>query len=121
MKYFFLFTFFVLCSCNNNRSKKKLKTTIPICSQRIFVEKYEISGGGAYDGDIVSAYLTDSNNFRIYLRTYDNAHESMRFECSGKDNIIVYYLVQDTATYKFETHDTSVYNIPFLKKKKIFE
>ena len=122
VKYNLLFLLlFSLCYCNNNRSKKKIKAVITLCNQQLFVEKYEISGGGAYDGDIISAYLTDSTNFRLYLRTYDNAHEGLRFQCSGENIITVYYLVADTTSNEFEVRDTTVYNLTLLRKKKIFE
>lgn len=118
---FFLFSFFFLFSCKNDKNKDKLKTIIPICNQRLFVEKYEVWGGGAYGGDMISAYLTDSTNFRKYLRTYDNAHEGIAFECMGKDSILVYKQVLDTTTNKFKIVSTTVYNLLELKEKKAFD
>lgn len=77
-----LFIFFLI-SCRNDRSKDRLKAIIPICNQRLFVEKYEVWGGGAYDGDMISDYLTDSINFRLYIGTFDNAHENYTYVCKG--------------------------------------
>lgn len=81
---FFLFSFFFLFSCRNDRNREKLKTIIPICNQGLFVEKYEVWGGGAYGGDMISAYLTDSTNFRKYLRTYDNDMRVLRLNVKEK-------------------------------------
>jgi hypothetical protein len=118
---FFLFIVLVLFSCNNDRSKDKLETIIPLCNQKLFVEKYIVSGGGAYGGDMTSAYLTDSTNFRIYLRTYDNAHEGIAFECKGSDSVCVSKQITDTTTNRFKIVSTEVYSLSELRKKKIFE
>ena len=120
-KYIFLFLLFFSFSCRNNRSKSKIKAVIPLCNQRLFAEKYEVWGGGAYDGDMISAYLTDSTNFRIYLRTYDNAHEGIAFDCKGKDSVSIYFQVMDSATNKFKIASTTVYSLSELRKKKEFE
>jgi len=118
---FFIFSFFFLFSCRNDRNREKLKVIIPICNQGLFVEKYEVWGGGAYGGDMISAYLTDSTNFRKYLRTYDNAHEGIAFECKGEDSINVYKQVLDTTTNKFKIISTTVYSLSELRKKKVFD
>lgn len=120
-KYSLLFFLFFSIGCRNDQSKDKLKTIIPICNQRLFVEKYEVWGGGAYGGDMLSAYLTDSANFRKYLRTYDNAHEGIAFECKGKDSVIIYKQVLDTTTNKFKIVSTTIYNLLELRKEKVFE
>lgn len=120
-KYYLLFSLLFLFSCRNDRSKDNLKAIIPICNHRLFVEKYEVWGGGAYDGDMISAYLTDSTDFRIYLRTYDNAHEGIAFECKGEDSICVYKQVLDTTINKFKIISTTIYSLSELRKKKVFE
>src|SRR5688572_2842400 len=102
--FFFLFLFFF--GCRIDRSKDKFETIIPICNQHLFVEKYIVSGGGAYGGDMISAYLTDSTNFRVYLRTYDNAHEGIAFECYGSDSVSVSRQIKDTATNRFKIVST---------------
>jgi hypothetical protein len=120
-KYSFLFFVFILFSCRNDRRKDKIKAIIPICNRHLFVEKYEVWGGGAYDGDMISAYLTDSVNFRVYLRTYDNAHEGISFECKGEDSVSVYKQTLDTATNRFKIVSTTVYSLSELRKKKVFD
>ena len=119
--FFFLFPFCLLFGCRNDKSKDKLKTIIPICNQRLFVEKYEVWGGGAHGGDMISTYLTDSANFRKYLRTYDNAHESIAFECNGKDSVSVYKQVLDITTNRFKTVSTTIYSLSELRNKKVFD
>jgi hypothetical protein len=120
-KYSFLFFVFILFSCRNDRRKDKIKAIIPICNRHLFVEKYEVWGGGAYDGDMISAYLTDSVNFRVYLLTYDNAHEGISFECKGEDSVSVYKQTLDTATNRFKIVSTTVYSLSELRKKKVFD
>lgn len=115
------FLLFISFGCKDDRSKDKLETIIPLCNQKLFVEKYIVSGGGAYGGDMISAYLTDSTNFRIYLRTYDNAHEGIAFECKGSDSVRVSKQITDTTTNRFKIVSTEVYSLSALRMKKVFE
>ncbi len=86
-KYFF-FLFF-LFSCKNDRSKDEHTSTTTVCdNNKIFVETYRIFGSGAYGGDRVSNYLTDSVNFRFYIGAFDNAHENYTYVCKG-DSIYI--------------------------------
>lgn len=119
--YFFLFFLLISFCCRNDRDKNNLKTTIPLCNKSLFVEKFEVWSGSAYDGDIVSAYLTDSVNFRVYLHTYDNAHERIAFECKGEDSICIYNQTFDTTTNKFKIVNTTIYRLSDLRKKRVFE
>ncbi|MBL7750391.1 MAG: hypothetical protein JNN29_03360 [Chitinophagaceae bacterium] len=75
-------------SCRSDRSKRYHSTTIEVCGKALLVEKYVVSGGGAFGGDRVSDYLTDSSNFRIYIGTFDNANENFTYECKG-DSIYI--------------------------------
>lgn len=83
-KYSLLFFLFFLFSCRNDRSKDKHTSTTRVCdNNKLFVETYTIFGSGAYGGDRVSNYLTDSVNFRLYIGAFDNAHENYTYVCKG--------------------------------------
>ena len=84
--------------------------TIPICHHTAFIQKFQVYGGSAYDGDIISAYLTDAVNFRIYIRTYDDPHEAIRIDCKDPDTIVVFYLTQEAATEKYLIQDSMAYS-----------
>jgi len=74
----------LLSGCSNDRNKEKHVSTRSICDSNIlFVETYTIFGSGAYGGDRVSNYLTDSVNFRFFIGAYDNAHENYTYLCKG--------------------------------------
>jgi hypothetical protein len=119
-RWVFIFSIVVL-GCKNEKDKSRIKAVIPICNQYLFVEKYLISGQGAFGGDLMSAYLTDSTNFRKYLFTYDNAHESISVDCKGEGSVLITKLIQDTTTLDFKIESTTIYRVSDLKKEKIFE
>ena len=81
-------------SCRGDRSKDLYNFTTSVCDKNLFVEVFTISGGGAYGGDRVSDYLTDSTNFRIYIGTYDNAHRFFAYICKG-DSLYVYNVEEE--------------------------
>ena len=110
----------LLLSCRNDRSKNRLETVIPICDKSLYVEKYVVWGGGAFGGDMISAYLTDSVHFRILLKTYDNAHEGIGFKCLG-DTILILNQSFDTLSNRFKVTTMDRYSIEELKRKKVFE
>jgi hypothetical protein len=109
-----------LSNCRDIRSKRNLSVRIPICNH-LFVEKYSIATGGAHDGDIESVYLTDSSNFRFFIRTIDNAHESIGFECHGIDSVRIIKLLPDEATHTFKPVSRMLVSISELRKKGIFD
>lgn len=68
----------------------------------------------------VSAYLTDSVNFRKYLGTYINSDESIATECHG-DSVFIYRTKRNDSTTKREIVNTRIYSAEDLKKDKVFE
>lgn len=118
-KLLFIFLGVISFGCNNDRNKTTHSSTVRVCNRNLVVETYEIAGGGAYGGDRVSDYLTDSVNFRIYVGTYDNADEGYSYECTG-DSV---YVLKITGRRKNENKivDKKVYSLLGLEKKKIFE
>jgi hypothetical protein len=77
----------VLMSCNNKKSKKDYRTTVPVCD-KLYVEVYRVFGSGAFGGDLLSDYLTDSANFRVFIGTYDDYSENYAYKCNGMNIVI---------------------------------
>ena len=115
----FLFFFFLLIGCNNDRSRDKFFSTVRVCNKDLFVETYIIFGGGAFGGDRVSDYLTDSVNFRMYVGTYDDGDEAYSYACKG-DSVDI-YKVTGRRENKNKIVDTKTYSLQILKKKNVFE
>ncbi len=123
MKFFYsppLFIF-LLCfiACRGDRSKAKYDSTVALCNKKLFVETFTIFGSGAFGGDRVSEYLTDSVNFRIYIGTFDNAHEGYSFEYFG-DSIKVSKSV-DGANGNRRIESIRFYSFSQLKASKRFD
>ena len=38
-------------------------------------------GSGAFGGDLLSEYMTDSTNFRVYIGPYDDAIGNYSYRC----------------------------------------
>jgi hypothetical protein len=119
IKLLFIFLGVICFGCNIDRRKTKHSSTVRVCNKNLFVETYEIVGGGAYGGDLVSDYLTDSVNFRIYIGTYDNGDEGYSYKCTG-DSVDI-----NKVTGRRENDnkivDKKIYSLLGLEKKKIFE
>ena len=105
---------------SNDRDKSGYHQSYRVCDGALFAESYTIVGGGAYGGDRVSAYLTDSVNFRIYLGTYITGNEGISIRCQG-DSILVYRSKMSDQTHQREITKTWGYSDAELKKSKKFE
>lgn len=105
-------------SCRGDRSKAELNNVIALCDNRLFVETYMIFNSGAYGGDKVSGYLTDSTNFRKYIGTFDNGINFYSFVCKG-DSVDVYYGQSHSPQNKIIS--IKPYLISDLKKEGKFE
>ena len=105
-------------SCRSDRSKAQHDSTTRLCNSGLFVEGYKIFNSGAYGGDRVSDYLTDSTNFRMYIGTYDNADGGYSFICKG-DSVYIYKVEQHSPKNKIL--DIKTYSISELKKRGKFE
>ena len=114
---FFLFRFF---GCRGDRSKAEHLPTIKVCDGRLYVETYMIFNSGAFGGDRVSEYLTDSVSFRMYVETFDDAQERIAYQCKG-DSICVYRKQIIDSTNSFKLTSTRPLSVLDLKKKKVFE
>jgi hypothetical protein len=107
----------LLFGCINKRSKKEHKTTVQVCDD-LYVEVYTVFGSGAYGGDLLSDYLTDSTNFRIYIGTYDDYKARYSYKCEGKS-----ILVEKTAgeTKGNVLSEKRKLDLDKLKKEHLFE
>jgi hypothetical protein len=121
-----LLLFFKLFFIRSDKSKGKLASTVQLCDKPLFVETYKIFESGAYGGDRVSDYLTDSFNFRMYVGTFDNGKEHFKYQCMG-DSIYLSKIsfVEEGMPYKTKTISKIIYKRAYslldLKKKKVFE
>jgi hypothetical protein len=110
----------LMAGCANDRSKTGYHDTVPLCDGRFYVEIFTIMGGGAFGGDRVSAYLTDSVNFRKYLGTYIEGKESIATECKG-DSVYIYRTKENAPRQKPIIVNRWVYTAEELKKSKVFD
>ena len=103
-----LSSFFVGCV-------KKIKYTVKICDDKLYVERFNINPAG-----IDEDYLTDSLNFRIYVGKWDNEHENFNYTCSG-DSVLIKKLGIIDTTGEFQVLEKRVFSLKELKTKKVFE
>lgn len=108
---------FLLISCRDEKSKKNYLSTVNVCDH-LYVENYSIYKGGVQGGDIHSNYLTDSNNFRIFIGTYDDSRV-FNYECRN-DSIIVNTISRIIADNN-RTLSKKYYSLSKLKSSKKFE
>ncbi len=92
----------------------------------MLAEKYALAGGGAHGGDRISDYLTDSVNFRMYIGTFDNAHENFIYKCND-DNVYVEKVRIEEEGIPYNTKSTvkvierKTVNLKKLREQKRFE
>jgi hypothetical protein len=106
--------------CRSDKSKSGYHRTFPICDRRFFVEIFTIIGGGAFGGDRVSVYITDSIYFRKYLGTYIDSEEKIVTVCNG-DSIYIYRTRYNHQTHSSDIENTRIYSVQDLKKGNLFE
>ncbi len=114
---FYILAVALLSGCIDKRSKKEFKSSKRICDS-LYMELYTVFGSGALGGDLLSAYITDSTNFRKYLGTFDNAEGGYHCECKG-DSIIVSEVIRKQIDVKIRPIET--FNVNRLKEKGEFE
>ncbi|MFX1705666.1 hypothetical protein PV783_16990 [Chitinophaga sp. CC14] len=125
LKLVFLFLVFfclsILIACRNDRSKADYEETVrlKLCKD-LYVEMYTVFGSGAFGGDIMGEYLTDSTNFRMFVGTFDNAHETFSYKCEG-DSVLIYKRVTGADGSTWVVKSLRTFSLLDLKKKKKFE
>ncbi len=116
-----LIVLFILKKCSlDNESRETLRRTTKICDS-VFVETYLIFGQGAFGTDLVSDWLTDNKNFRIYIGTYDEGRDGYWYKCQ-RDSIFARKKFIDNETGIF-IRDSLVFadKILDLKKRQNFD
>ena len=88
LNWFIILFLFSQISCTSDKSKNHLSSIIKVCDNTLFVEKYLIVGGGAFGGDRISDYLTDSTTFRLYVGSFIDSHEVFNYACKN-DSIYI--------------------------------
>jgi len=114
-----IFLLLTTTGCINVKSKKDYKDTTEVCD-KLYVESYTLFNSGAYGGDLLSDYLTDSSNFRLFIGKYDDKKEIYNYECDAKRIIVkkvVRYPQDTTGAYL----DRRVFNLDSLKSTHHFE
>lgn len=96
----FLLFLFIYKKCTwNEKDRDRLRSTTKICDS-VFVETYLIFGQGAFGTDLVSDWLTDKKNFRIYIGTYDEGRGGYWYNCR-QDSIFARKKFIDNKTGEF--------------------
>jgi hypothetical protein len=90
----------------------KHKFTVRLCNEKIYSEIFNVNPAGV---DV--AYLTDSDNFRVYIGKLDSDHDLLRYSCEG-DTIKILKFSQDS-TGKMKMVDTRSLSLTNLVKNKI--
>ena len=121
MKKIIIYTafFLLIIGCYSYRSKKHFGGTVVICN-KLYVEFFNVFSSGAFGGDMISEYLTDSTNFRIYIGTFDNADYKYVYGCYG-DSIMVKKLHNTNRDTFPSVIETRIFSLKKLEKEKQFE
>ena len=110
--------FSFLQGCIDDRSKEHYKVTYKI-GDHLFVEVFTTFGGGAFGGDRVSEYLTDSISFRKYIGTFVDSDEGISYKVVN-DTLYIEKYSQAGRGIKPFTEKQS-YNLNSLKTAHLFE
>ncbi|GAA3940109.1 hypothetical protein GO495_10100 [Chitinophaga oryziterrae] len=116
--YCFFITVLLLTACINKRDKSDFRSSFKSCNN-LTTELYRVYGGGALGGDLLTAYLTDSTNFRMYLGLFDDAKGGYFCECRG-DTIVVEEIMTTDNGYR-KIVGTRRFSLKELKKQGKFE
>ncbi|WP_143097892.1 hypothetical protein [Chitinophaga sp. CF118] len=117
--YCFFIAVLLLTACVNKRDKSDFKRSFQPCDNNLSIELYTVFGSGAFGGDLLSAYLTDSTNFRMYIGTFDDAQGGYFCECRGDTIVVEEIMTTDTGDKKVVR--TKTLSLKQLKKQGKFE
>lgn len=102
--------------CKEN-GKGEYMFTIQVCRNHLYAEVYRTFGSGAYGGDMLDEYLTDSANFRVFVGSYDDYDSGFSYDCSG-DSLTVNSIYRSDTDTVFRIKKTKFYKLSNLKKLK---
>ncbi len=94
-------------SCKTNvNDKGDYQHTSIICDDK-YLEVYKTFGSGAFGGDLIAHYLTDSVNFRVFIGEFDNSKKHFSYKCKG-DSLFIYKMSKrkNENSYKLEKLDS---------------
>ncbi len=118
MRYLIIGIFLLAIACVNKHSKKEYKYTNEVCSG-LYIETYMVFGIGAYGGDLLSEYMTDSTNFRAYIGTYDDAIGNYSYTCE-KNNVFIQKVSRENVD-NIKVIETKSFDLQELKNQHLFE
>jgi len=110
--------FSFLQGCIDDRSKEHYKATDKI-GDHLFVEVFTPFGGGAFGGDRVSEYLTDSISFRKYIGTFVDSDAGISYKVVNDTLYIEKYSMPGRGIKPFSEKQS--YNLDSLKTAHLFE
>lgn len=114
----FIFIFFVLCcsSCNDKNNKGYFRHTSVICNN-VYLEVYVTSQNGAFGGEMLCQYLTDSTTYRVRVGKFDESDEFYSYKCNG-DSILIQKSYKSDTSKVYRIIETNNYKIEDLKNLK---
>lgn len=98
---------FLLCFASCNNSQFKYRQTAQVCD-KTYVEVFSIYGNGAFGGDMLTEYLTDSVKYRIHVGNFDESDQYYRYHCD-KSKIYVEKVEKDESG-KLQVIDSKVFD-----------
>ena len=109
----------LLFGCVSSANKKEYKNTTKVCD-KLYVEAYTVFGSGAFGGDIIAEYLTDSSNFRILIGTFDNYKEAISYKCTN-DSVLIERFNTVSVDTNWTVTDRKILSLEMLRKERKFE
>lgn len=109
----------ILFGCDDSHSKKKFRQRVEIC-ENVFFDSYIIRGNGAFGGDLDAIYLTDGENYSVFIDTYDTNSERIGGKCIG-DSVKVEIYKNDPKLKMLQLTMQKKYSIKQLIENKQFE
>lgn len=100
--------------CKQKDEKGEYDHTTEVCKS-LYAEAYRTFGSGAFGGDIIANYLTDSVDFRVFVGTFDNYDKHFSYECSS-DTLRIYSLYKSGIDSMSRITKTDFYTISELKQ-----
>ncbi|HEX5001698.1 MAG TPA: hypothetical protein VFW78_04320 [Bacteroidia bacterium] len=99
----------------NDKSRKDHKRTIEVCDS-LYAEEFSTFGQGAFGGDRIGQWLTDSTSFRIYLGVFDESSGKITIECSRDSIFVTQFPDELDVNIHLKSPQTKTYQLKELKK-----
>src|SRR6185312_11937929 len=99
--------------CKENGKGKYMYTSQ--VGKNLYIEVYKTFASGAYGGDILTNYLTDSANFRVFVGSFDDYDSHFSYKCLD-DSLMVYNMYKSETDTVFRIRQINSYKLSNLKK-----